>query len=323
MSVELRPLSRDDLPRVAEVFAAAFAATGHPIVTTADELAEELEPPYCRIERDGMVAVLNGHIIGAAYTYFLPATEREVRCYVEGKVDPAARGLGAGRALLDWGLAHAHELLADHTHLPRVIRVSVPGDHEVMDPMLTRRGLAPVRWFSTLLQPLDSTRTIDVPRGIEIITWDERRSGDAHAVSNAAFADHWGSAPMLPEGWAQRTTGYGSHPRTSYMALDNDRVVGFLTSHRYPVDDDAARMQIGWVNHLGTLPTHRRRGIASALVTTALEAYRNEGWSHAAIDVDNDNPTGARGLYDALGFEPWRGSVTWEKPLFSDDLGHL
>ncbi|MFM8626209.1 MAG: GNAT family N-acetyltransferase, partial [Actinomycetota bacterium] len=102
---------------------------------------------------------------------------------------------------------------------------------------------------------------------------------------------------------------------TSFMAFDDDRVVAFLTSHRYDVDDEAIGKTIGWVDHLGTLPTHRRRGIASALIIRALGAYRAEGWTHAAIEVDNDNPTGARGLYGSLGFAPWRGSVTWERRL--------
>lgn len=316
MSVELRPMDAIDLPRIAEIFSAAFAADGGAIVVDTEELADEMTVPFCDPDRDVRVAVEQGVIIGAAYTYFLPAAEREVRCYLQGKVHPSHRGRGAGRALLDWGLAHGEDLLRDAaTGLPRILRVSVPTGNEAMGPMLVRRGLAPVRWFSELLRDLDDTPHVEHPRGIEIVPWDEDRSGEALAVSNAAFADHWGSAPMHPDGWHQRTTGYGAHPATSFMALAGGRVVAFLTSHRYPVDDEVTGMEIGWVNHLGTLATHRKRGIASALVATALAAYRTHGWTHAAIEVDDDNPTGARGLYGALGFAPWRGSVTWEKPV--------
>ena len=319
VSIDIRPVTPADLPRLAEVFAASFAAHGHTVVTTADELAEELQPPHCNPDTDAVVALVDGRIIGGAYTIHLPSAEREERCYLEGKVDPAALGRGAGSALLDWSLARAHDLLAVDSGIPRVIRVNTLDRDDRVGPLLESRGLRPVRWFSTLLRPLDDlpgaiTET-DAPPGIEIAPWDATRTLDALAVNNTAFADHWGSAPMQPEGWQQRTTGFGSHPQTSFMAHDGDRVVAFLTSHRYDVDDEAIGMKIGWVNHLGTLPTHRKRGIASGLIARALSAYRGLGWTHAAIEVDDDNPTGARGLYGSLGFAPWRGSVTWEKPV--------
>lgn len=316
MSISLRPLQTDDLPRLAEVFANSFASHGHTVVTTAEELSEELEPPYCTMSTDAVVALENGHIIGGAYTLYLPASEREERCYIEGKVDPDACGRGAGRALLDWGLSRASVLLAHDSGIPRVIRVNVPDQDHAVGTLLHARGLRPVRWFSTLLRPLDDEPRTTDPSGIRIIVWDPDRSSETLAVSNTSFVDHWGSAPMLPEGWTQRTAGFGAHPGTSFMALDGDRVVAFLTSHRYEVDDEAIGMRIGWINHLGTLPGYRRRGIASALIARALSAYAAEGWTHAALEVDNDNPTGARGLYHSLGFEQWRGAVTWEKAYF-------
>jgi len=315
VSIVIRPLEPGDLPRLAEVFAAAFAAHGHTVVTTAEELAEEFQPPHCDPRTDAVVAVENGRIIGGAHTIFLPSTEREVRCYLEGKVDPPSRGRGAGGALLDWSLGRAEELLATDTGLPRVVRVSVLEEDRALPPLLLARGFGAVRWFSALLRPLEDAPDTGGPDGIRIAPWDAARSADALGVNNIAFADHWGSAPMQAEGWTQRTTGYGSHLATSFMAFEDDRVVAFLNSHRYDVDDEATGMTIGWVNQLGTLPTHRRRGIATALVSGALRAYRAEGWTHAAIEVDDDNPTGARGLYGSLGFTPWRGSVTWEKRL--------
>ena len=96
VTVDLRPVTPADLPRLAEIFAASFAAHGHTVVTTAEELAEELQPPYCNPDTDAVVAVESGRIVGGAYTIHLPSAEREERCYLEGKVDPAELGRGAG-----------------------------------------------------------------------------------------------------------------------------------------------------------------------------------------------------------------------------------
>jgi ribosomal protein S18 acetylase RimI-like enzyme len=38
------------------------------------------------------------------------------------------------------------------------------------------------------------------------------------------------------------------------------------------------------------------------MIVSALEALRERGMSHAALGVDADNPSGAFGLYERLGF---------------------
>jgi ribosomal protein S18 acetylase RimI-like enzyme len=60
---------------------------------------------------------------------------------------------------------------------------------------------------------------------------------------------------------------------------------------------------------LGTLRSHRKRGIASALVHTACHVFRGEGFTHAALGVDSENPTGAYHLYQRLGFTELNKSV--------------
>ena len=45
----------------------------------------------------------------------------------------------------------------------------------------------------------------------------------------------------------------------------------------------------------------------------AFAAYRRDGLTHAALDVDTENPTGAYGLYTAVGFSTFRRKVTYER----------
>jgi len=40
-----------------------------------------------------------------------------------------------------------------------------------------------------------------------------------------------------------------------------------------------------------------------------MDAYRTDGMEHAVLDVDTESPTGGRGLYESVGFEPTHGSV--------------
>ncbi len=50
--------------------------------------------------------------------------------------------------------------------------------------------------------------------------------------------------------------------------------------------------------------THRRRGIARAMVTWCLAVLRGDGEPSVALSVEPGN-VASRRLYDALGFTPW------------------
>jgi len=53
---------------------------------------------------------------------------------------------------------------------------------------------------------------------------------------------------------------------------------------------------------VGTRATGRKRGIATALLATALSAARAEGYDQASLGVDADSLTGAVRLYERVGF---------------------
>ncbi|MFM8814914.1 MAG: GNAT family N-acetyltransferase [Actinomycetes bacterium] len=67
------------------------------------------------------------------------------------------------------------------------------------------------------------------------------------------------------------------------------------------------------MDNLATLSEHRGKAIGRSLITHALAAYKRDGLTHAALDVDTENPTGAYGLYTSVGFSTFRGKVTYER----------
>ena len=69
------------------------------------------------------------------------------------------------------------------------------------------------------------------------------------------------------------------------------------------------------IHNLGTLREWRKRGVASALITWSLHAFAQNGFTHAMLGVDADNPTSAAHLYRDLGFELERRSTTREVEL--------
>lgn len=71
----------------------------------------------------------------------------------------------------------------------------------------------------------------------------------------------------------------------------------------------------GWVQTLATLRPWRGRGVGSTLIAHALRAYVDEGFTHASIGVDSENPSGAARLYRNLGFELDRRAVVFQLEL--------
>ena len=58
----------------------------------------------------------------------------------------------------------------------------------------------------------------------------------------------------------------------------------------------------GWLERISTRRRWRGRGVAKAMIASAMWALRERGMSHAALGVDTENPSGAFALYENLGF---------------------
>ena len=312
--ITLRPMVDADFDVVVALHRRADAHDGRPVVTTLEEMREELDDEHVVLATDVRLALLDGEVVGYLYTYHLPSDVALERCYLFGDVDPAARGRGVGRALLTWGIERATEQLrSSGSALPKVVRVD--GRVELADAhrLFGRMGFTAVRWFEELLRPLTdlpARRTVD---GVRIVAWPDDRDDEIRTVKNIAFADHWGATPTSEHHWQQMVHGYGGRPDLSMVALDaTGAVVAHCLCKRYPADDELLGRRDGWIDNLGTLPEWRGRGIASALVIEALHRFAADGLTHASIGVDADSPTGAARLYRSLGFMPEQRSITHE-----------
>ena len=79
-------------------------------------------------------------------------------------------------------------------------------------------------------------------------------------------------------------------------------VAAYLQTSEFDAVEEASGIKEAFVAKVGTLEQHRRRGLASTLLQEALRRYREAGFVRAALDVDSENPTGALGVYERVGF---------------------
>jgi mycothiol synthase len=315
--VELRPATTEDIPAIGDLIRTAEAHDGVPRVLADDELADDLAASYVDLELDTRVAVRDGEIVGWSQVWHPEAAERLDRADLIGEVAPAHRGQGIGRTLFGWSVDRARERMAATTHgLPRFLRVDAVDWLEDRHRLYRRFGFEAVRWNQMLVRPLDDLPAPVVPEGIRIEPWPETDE-ETLAVRNATFADHWGSTVIPAEVWDEVVRGHGGRPETSFVAVDDatGRIVAICLNQAYPEDEAVTGRKDGIIATLGTLREARGRGVASALIARSLVAFAEADHTHAALDVDSDNPTGALRLYRALGFETDHGAITFQHAL--------
>ena len=312
---QLRNATQSDLEAIANLLSEGLSFDGLVFVQTAEELAEEFDGTYCSLDQDVIVAVQESSIIGVGYTIFLPSETKEERCYIFGTTKPEFRGNGVGTAVIQWATEHGESLLrSTNQTLPKYLRSDMSATNLTAGELFQDFKMNPVRWNDDLIIDLNKSPEMFVAPGYLIVPWDTSRDEEARTVKNLAFMDHWGSTPTNQEGWEQLVHGSTARLDQSFFALDpNEKIIGVLLSHRYESDDEALGKRIGWIDKLATLSEHRKKSVGKSLITHALAAYKRDGLTHGALDVDTENPTGAYGLYTSVGFSTFRGKVTYER----------
>ena len=315
MTPRLRQFQPGDLDALAALITTIDGAGPQPRRVTAEELDEEFDGVHTNRERDVIVAEHDGTLVAYGYVMLLTGSDRH-RCYLWGGVHPMARHQGLGTQLLAdltaMGQRRLDELTAD---VPTLLHAYAPIDDTVLTTLFERHGWRTVRYFDDLHRATTPTPVASVPNGITIVPWDDARSAELRDVKNTAFGDHWGSQPSTEHEWHQLTHGGAARLDLSRMALDGDhRVVGLCLAHRHVSDDAVLGTRYAWIDKVATLPTHRGRGIAAALICTTIESMAKDGIERVALGVDSESPTGAHRLYANLGFTPWTRYATWELP---------
>jgi len=313
LGLSWRALTAADAPALAELCASIEAADDAPYRTTLDETLERFEGDWKRPALDTLAGFdAEGRMAAYAQVTTNPGDAGAVRVFLDGGVRPDARGRGVGRALVAWMDGRARQLLASSgKELPARLVVYLEDAHEGARALFAAAGFTPARYYTDMRRPLADLPTASPVEGVTVAPWTPELDDAVRRAHNEAFADHWGSEPLTAEAWALRSRTHA--PSWSRVALDDatGEVAGYLVSARYEQDWPVVGYTFGYTSLLGVRRPWRGRGIAVALLASAMAAYRQDGMEFARLDVDTANPSGAHGLYSSLGYEVDHGSVMY------------
>jgi ribosomal protein S18 acetylase RimI-like enzyme len=214
-------------------------------------------------------------------------------------------GRGLGRRLLRQLESSAVAIRdADAPGQPGRLKVWLDPERPRTAALVTAAGYQNWRYFFRMRCDLrHPIPPVPAPTDTEIRPY---RPGDDEAVrlvSNASFADHWGSTPLDPERWhAEFADSSSLRPEQSWVAIIDRAVAGFVLTSEFEVDTRQRGYPTGYIARVGTRRSARGRGIASALLARTLAGLAGAGYRYAELGVDADSQTGAGRLYERAGF---------------------
>jgi ribosomal protein S18 acetylase RimI-like enzyme len=308
--MDIRPLTTEDAPAVADLINRFERFWELPALTPASEVEDDLGEPFVDSELDTRGYWLDGGLVAYGLVWHRPSGAREERAILIGVVAPDYRGQGIGRHLLDWQIERGRESLSscDPT-LPWYIRTRDFDWVEDSFRLYRRFGLEPVRFIKEMIRALDAPIVPRSPDGVEILPWDRSLDEGTREALNEAFGDHWGSTPLDEDSFRHLVERNAIRLDLSFQAVAGGEVIGYSLNGFFPDDEQVTGRREGWVRSLGVKQAWRGRGVASALLENTFNAFIDARFTHSMLGVDSENPTGAFGLYERLGYEVLHGTV--------------
>jgi len=320
VGLRLRPFAGEaDLPDIVRIHNAESEADGLDQRTNLDEMRAQVAHASAAFDpaRDITIAELDGRTVGVQWRETVDTTDgfREFR--LDGSVDPAVRRRGVGKALLEEGMRrHRAAPAAEPGGRPPVFG-SWSNERQQGDvALLEGAGFERARWFIEMVRPdLDAIPDRPLPEGLELRSIDRELARRVWHADVEAFQDHWGGFDHSEEHLQRWLDNPTMDLSIWVVAFDGDEVAGGVVNVIDGPQNEALGMRRGLLASVFTRRAWRRRGVATALIAESLRVLRARGMSSATLGVDADNPNGALGLYEGLGFEVHTRGAAWRRPF--------
>lgn len=320
-----RPLTLEDVGAYTRLLEEARVADEGEEVQTEEVTRRELEDPNAPPATNTLVLELpDGSLGGSIVVHERLAGTGARRIFLWGVTHPAVRGQGVGSALLRWAVSRGEEILAAQPDdLPGLVEAFKEVRLADAVALHEAAGFRPARWYFDMRRDLGEPLPPMPDLGDLVVTpYDPALAEAVRLAHNEAFADHWGSEPQTPEVWGRDFVGDPFfRADLSFVVLDGDEVAAYTVNYVAEPDWEATGIREGWVGQLGVRRPWRKRGLATALLVRSMEAFRAAGLEAATLGVDAENPTGALGIYERVGFCPIRRSVRLQRPFVRDAAG--
>ena len=306
-----------DYARLAQLTVDANEFDEIPYLPEAHDLQVEMDAAEGLHPVDDVVFVeVDGRVVAAT------GIERVVRENVPtyqiwGTVDPGFRRRGLGTALMGWTLERARVRASrEDPGTPVELGTFVEDSETGHRALIGNVGFEPARHFFLMRKiGLDDVPDAPLPDGVEIRPVEEDQWRTILDAENEAFRDHWGHREMGESAYQATFGRTGLDTSLWVVAWDGDEIAGVVQNWIWQLENERLGVKRGWLEHISVRRPWRRRGLGRAITAASLVKLREAGLEEAMLGVDSENPNGALGLYEGLGFVAQSRAAAYRRAL--------
>ena len=261
------------------------------------------------------------------------AEGRMLFVHVVGRTLPDEEAEPCSAVLFAWAEAQARHVGAARGLAVQQIDSGAFEDDERQQAWLADAGFTKVRTWWQMSRPVQSEEASLVP---DTTSWEGEgvrirqvaRSADGmpdesdlravHDVLEGAFTDHFNSSEETFEEFCARLREDPGHRWDHWWLAE-------LTEGPAPepcaalVGSELAAPVHGvpgsYVDYIGVLASARGRGVAKGLLHTIIADAAARGRDRVGLEVDADSPTGAEGIYVAMGWRTSYVTQSWHRDV--------
>jgi GNAT superfamily N-acetyltransferase len=285
----------------------------------------------CDPVRDMLFAEVEGQTVAFCRVWWVEEYSGERLYKSLGFVHPGWRRKGLGAAMLGHNEYRLRQIAQAHpASSTKFLRVWATDAESGAQALFARAGYEPVRVFVEMLRPMvEPLPDVAVPEGLDVRPVEPAQIPAIWAAMQEARRDHWGQMPPTDQAYERWIRGRLFAPSLWKVAWapapqgssGQDQVAGMVLNRLDEAQNEQYGRKRGYTQDVFVRRPWRRRGLARSLLVQSIQMFREMGMDETALGVDTQNPSGALGLYESLGYRPVRCHTFFNRPLEQGPAG--